>query len=276
MQTNDCCNFIPGQIPAGARSHRINFQTSDPPLPEYKGLFAAVIENVFTENECNELIRLAESTTLTGVSSTPTWGRATINVGNGKQMLVADERNCGRIIYDSQVLAERLLARLMPFFQEYGIDNIENEPLVTGLAGRNKAYHLTRLNERLRFLRYKGDEYFRPHWDANYTTPDRQEKSFYTIHLYLNGDGEQDLEELRQAKLRLNQRKDVNLGVEGKLLGGSTSFIPRFEEEDRQLRVFPKTGSVLVFQQNNLLHGGDPVFQGTKFTMRTDIMYQQR
>ena len=70
---------------------------------------------------------------------------------------------------------------------------------------------------------------------------------------------------------------EVNRDVNGRLLGGATSFIARFEDEENeeQVRVFPRTGSVLVFQQMDLIHGGDPVFRGTKYTMRTDIMYRQ-
>lgn len=67
----------------------------------------------------------------------------------------------------------------------------------------------------------------------------------------------------------------MNRDVHGSLLGGATSFMPRYEEQDVQVRVFPRAASVLVFQQADLLHGGDPVFQGVKYTMRTDIMYRQ-
>ncbi|KAE8380942.1 hypothetical protein BDV26DRAFT_279081 [Aspergillus bertholletiae] len=269
-------NFLPPQAPAGVKYHRIDFATSDPPLPEFKDQFAAVIDDVFTQEECNELIRLAEASTLTPQSTTPVWERAMINIGNGKQALATDTRNCGRIIYDAPELAEKILNRLMPFFQEFQINRLENRPLVTGLTGRNKTFELTRLNERLRFLKYEGGEYFRSHWDAFYTTPDRKETSYYTVHLYLNGDGQQDFQELMREQARMEKCKgNVNLDVGGKLLGGATSFLPRFEEQERQLRVFPKTGSVLVFQQNNLLHSGDSVVRGTKYTMRTDIMYQQ-
>ncbi|KAB8275718.1 hypothetical protein BDV30DRAFT_59137 [Aspergillus minisclerotigenes] len=269
-------NFLPSKAPSGAKYHKFDFTTSNPPLPEFKNRFAAVIDNILTEEECNELIRLAEASTVTPQSPTPVWERAMINVGNGKQKLATDTRNCGRIIWDTPELADKLLNRLMPFLREFGIDRLENRPLVTGLAGRNKTYGLTRLNERLRFLRYEGGEYFRPHWDASYTTPDRKEKSFFTVHLYLNGDGEQDLKELRREQARVERGEgDVNLDVGGKLLGGATSFLPRFEEKERHLRVFPKAGSVLVFQHNDLLHAGDSVFRGTKLTMRTDIMYEE-
>lgn len=189
-------DFLPPEAPHDAHSRRIDFTATDPPLPGYKNLFAAVIDNLFSESECKELIRLAEATTTTlsgdsssSATTTPTWERAMINVGNGKQVLATDTRNCGRIIWDSPLLAQRLLDRLTPFLRDFGMETIENRPLVTGLAGRRNVYHLSRLNERLRFLRYEGGEYFRPHWDAFYVTPDKEEISYYTIHLYLNGEG---------------------------------------------------------------------------------------
>ncbi|THC95169.1 hypothetical protein EYZ11_005372 [Aspergillus tanneri] len=266
--------FLTPQAPAGVQCHKIDFAATDPPLHKYKDFFAAMIDNIFTPTECEDLIRQAETSTLTPTSPTPTWERAMINIGNGKQALATDTRNCGRIMYDSPGLAKKLLDRLMPSLREFGLDRIDNQLRVTGLAGRNKIYHLTRLNERLRFLKYEGGEYFRPHWDAIYTAPDKQEKSFYTIHLYLNGDGEQDVDELKRQQKRVEDGGQVNLDKCGELLGGATSFIPRYEEPETQVRVFPKAGSVLVFQQNDLLHGGDPVFRGTKYTMRTDMMYR--
>lgn len=35
----------------------------------------------------------------------------------------------------------------------------------------------------------------------------------------------------------------------------------------------PKYGRVLLFQHRFLLHSGDDVVSGTKYTMRTDIMF---
>ncbi|KAL4745779.1 hypothetical protein BDW72DRAFT_207896 [Aspergillus terricola var. indicus] len=265
--------FLPSQPPANAHCRVIDFATTDPPLPEYKRYLAAVIDNALTESECKELLRIAEASTADGK-----WERAMINVGGNRQKISTDSRNCGRIILDSPELAEKLQARLLPFLKELGVDRLENKPLITRLAGRNRTYKLTQLNERLRFLKkYVGGEYFRPHWDAHYTTPDRRERSYFTVHLYLNGDGEQDLQELKRAIDAEGPGPEgvsTNLDVKGSLLGGATSFLPRIEEKERLVRVFPRTGSVLVFQQNELLHSGDSVFRGTKFTLRTDVMYE--
>ncbi|KAF4151412.1 hypothetical protein CNMCM6069_003888 [Aspergillus lentulus] len=270
-------DYLPPQAPSNATVRRINFLNTDPPIPQYKDYNAVIIDNILTEEECKELLRIAEASTVKDTSGSPTWDRAMINTGGGGQVLATVQRKCGRIIVDTPELADKLLARLMPFLKEEGVDHIRNQPLVTGLEGVGKAYRLCRLNEKLRFLKYEGGEYFRPHWDSNYITPDEEEESFYTLHLYLNGDGEQDLEELMQAstKVETDPEGSVNMDPSGKLLGGATSFSVGYGEGDGIVRVFPKTGSALVFQQYHLLHAGDPVFRGVKYTLRTDMMYRE-
>jgi hypothetical protein len=89
------------------------------------------------------------------------------------------------------------------------------------------------------------------HCDGTYETPDGTKRSYFTLHLYLNDakgkDGEQQLE------------------------GGATTFFAG-NMRDR-IDVVPKAGRVLLFQHRNLIHSGDDVISGTKFTLRTDIMY---
>lgn len=36
----------------------------------------------------------------------------------------------------------------------------------------------------------------------------------------------------------------------------------------------PKAGRVLIFQHRRLYHAGDDVVKGTKYAMRTDILYK--
>lgn len=69
--------------------------------------------------------------------------------------------------------------------------------------------------------------------------------------------------------LYLNDTADKDGGV--MLEGGATSF--HSWEMDHSIKIEPKCGRVLLFQQNDLLHSGDDVVKGTKFTMRTDLMY---
>lgn len=61
-------------------------------------------------------------------------------------------------------------------------------------------------------------------------------------------------------------------GKSAELVGGATSFLSG--DEKRKVDVDPKAGRVLIFQHRRLFHSGDDVVKGTKYTMRTDIMYE--
>jgi hypothetical protein len=90
------------------------------------------------------------------------------------------------------------------------------------------------------------------HWDGNYVTPDQKERSYFTLHLYLN---------------------DSKNQPEGEtLVGGATTFWSW--DSRHRLDVNPKMGSVLIFQHDELVHSGDDVLSGVKITLRTDLMYK--
>jgi hypothetical protein len=42
----------------------------------------------------------------------------------------------------------------------------------------------------------------------------------------------------------------------------------------RRLDVDPKAGRVLIFQHRGLLHSGDEVLEGVKYTMRSDLLFE--
>lgn len=98
------------------------------------------------------------------------------------------------------------------------------------------------------------------HNDGVYETPDGKQRSFYTLHLYLN-DSAQEFE-----------KEGVPHG-KGLLRGGATRF--HSYDETKGLDVDPKMGRVLIFQHKNLLHSGDDVVSGIKYTMRSDLMYER-
>lgn len=90
------------------------------------------------------------------------------------------------------------------------------------------------------------------HCDGTYETPDQTERSYFTLHLYLNdAAGKHGGESLE---------------------GGATSFHSYFDQRIH-MDVVPRTGRVLLFQHRNLLHSGEDLVKGTKLTLRTDIMY---
>ncbi|KAL6721413.1 hypothetical protein ACLMJK_000516 [Lecanora helva] len=219
----------------------VDFKKTD--LPEYDGLYATILDNCFTEAECNALVSMAEAQT------NGSWEPAMINVGGNRQELMLYSRDCGRIIWDDEELVANIWSRVKDFVPE--ITSLTNVPKVTGNwpALKKETWEMSRLNERMRFLKYSKGQYFRPHCDGHYETPHGDERSYFTLHLYLND------------------------SVDGNIGGGATTF--HSMNMKRQYDVAPKTGRVLLFQQRGLLHSGADVTSGTKFTLRTDLMYKK-
>jgi len=261
LEAHKAGDLLSGPAPTQCRSERIDFSKTQ--LPEYSGLFALLIHDLLTPTECTDLLNFAQSANR--------WEQAMINVGGGRQMLSTETRNCGRIIVDDEILAKRLQDRIMPHLP-HEIVTLENKAHITGNGPprRKQVLRITRLNERLRFLRYTQGMYFREHCDGSYVTPDGKEISFMTVHLYLNGKateaGNGAVEDVKQQKMPVDERP---------LTGGATRFHSTYPAYlERHLDVVPETGSCLVFQHRGLMHSGDDVIYGTKYTLRTDIMYQ--
>jgi hypothetical protein len=145
--------FLDGPAPNLTHS-RVNFTKGG--LPEYEGFWAVVLDGVLTTEECDTIVAAAEETT------NGTWERAMVNIGGGFQAMAEDVRKCGRIIWDNRELAEKLLQRIDTTVLS-DIDRLENWASVTGYgpSKRKEVWKMTRLNERLRFLKYTGGEYFK-------------------------------------------------------------------------------------------------------------------
>jgi prolyl 4-hydroxylase len=95
------------------------------------------------------------------------------------------------------------------------------------------------LNERLRTYRYEPGQHFDWHRDGAFVRSS-EERSLLTVLFYLNDD----------------------------FLGGSTDFTTQGGE----LQVTPRRGMALLFD-HPLCHRGAPVLRGTKYVLRTDVMY---
>ena len=93
------------------------------------------------------------------------------------------------------------------------------------------------LNTRFRFYRYKDGQQFKPHIDGPYKI-DEDNKSKITMLIYLN---------------------------EG-FVGGNTTLVLEGQE------IEPKEGKLLLFE-HKIMHCGRPVTEGTKYVLRTDVMY---
>ena len=240
--------------------YQVDFAKTD--LPQYASKYAVILDDVLSKKECEQLIKAAESTTNEG------WERAMINIGGGRQMLATEARNCGRIIWDSREVVGRVWKRIEDIAAVQQITSLYKAPGImgNGPSKRGETWKFTRPNERMRFLKYVGGEYFRPHCDGCYETPDGTERSWFTLHLYLN-----DADRPTGKELAKVMQGDEGTCAKYGLVGGATTF-HSFNME-KQLDVWPKAGRILIFQHRDLLHSGDDVLHGVKYTMRTDLMY---
>ena len=161
------------------------------------------VDGVYSEEECAHFVSLIEA-------SSPEL--ATNN---------ALYRDQDRVIRDDTALANELFARLRPHLPE-----------------KMGSLRLLRLNDRLRFYRYKPGQRFPPHMDHWYR-PSDEAITLHTVLAYFNDDFE----------------------------GGETRFHEQLEET-----VVPKKGSVAIFQ-HKLRHEGCAVTRGIKYAMRSDVIY---
>ena len=143
---------------AGIVKHNINLPNKDD-----RGKLAFTLSRVFSLEECQEWIQLAEDKGYTV---------ALLNVGGGREIAATKYRDSSRCIIDSPEMAEKLFLRLQPFLPR---------------TWRDGTFALVGLNERLRFLRYDPGQKFAPHLDGQYRRTDGSgEESFLTVQLYLN------------------------------------------------------------------------------------------
>lgn len=247
--------------------HPIDFAAS--PLPEYSDCTALILDNVLTPHECATLLDL----TATSASTSGGWRPAMVNAGQNLEILDTSYRNSDRIIWDNVDLVDRIWKRCL---RAEGLERylgfVEGNPSIQGKrgAGCGEKWRFTRLNERMRFLRYGEGQFFQPHCDGSYVNPDAPEaapeRSLFTLQLYLNNSATDS------SLAKPSGGADLN---DNPLTGGATSFLASRWGSDARLDVAAKTGRVLIFQQRSLVHEGQEVLSGVKYTMRTDLMYER-
>ncbi|MGE0490024.1 MAG: 2OG-Fe(II) oxygenase [Vulcanimicrobiota bacterium] len=148
----------------------------------------------------------------------------------------ASYRDNDRLVLDDPGLAERLMERLRAHL-----------PPVWPAPGGGQ-WQLDRLNSRFRGCRYRDGQQFSRHRDGAYC-PDAYHRSFLTVMVYLNEGSEFD--------------------------GGSTRFYPDRWSSQPCLTVAPRRGTGAVFE-HSFWHDGQAVSRGTKYVLRTDVIYRSQ
>ncbi len=138
-----------------------------------------------------------------------------------------------------RVVNERLRSNTLALVDDEALAQRLFERIRDRVPATMKGKAVVGLKPRMRIYRYEVGQGFGLHHDQSYSGADGQ-RSQLTFMLYLNS------------------------GFEG----GQTEF------PDHGITVVPKTGSVLVFQ-HMVLHEGAQVSAGTKYVLRTDVLFQE-
>ena len=180
-------------------------------------IFALVIPNLLTETECQDLIAISEQCG---------YEVAKITGKDGEEVVNTKVRKCGRVMIDDQNIADNLWNKIKKY--------VPKDFMGKSVVG---------LNIRSRFLKYSEGDYFKPHLDYAYTSPDGKQTTFLTVMVYLNED----------------------------YIGGETAFFTPGLIETASVKA--TVGSVIIFE-HDVWHCGRTVEKGTKYVLRTDVLYE--
>lgn len=198
-----------------------------------------LLRNLLTPSECKAIIDQAE-----GFGLQP--------CGYSQRMRITE-----RVLVKGEELGELLFARAKPYLIDMHI-NSELQKRPAGLpeslpmAGEEMIWSATGLNPVFRVCRYAAGGFFQPHHDGGFDY-NREHRSLKTFMLYLNDDFE----------------------------GGPTNFYkgsqkhyckPDPAKVIEKLR--PECGSCVVFN-HCITHDGGVLRKGTKYILRTEVMYQR-
>jgi len=225
------------------------------------------IGNILTPEECTNIISHTEQSGL--------YKPAMINAGFGREIYDPDARNSDRCIIDDANFANAIFDRLIQGSStgskvSNGSDNDNHNCIIPFIhTSSGMKWEAVGLNERFRILRYKEGNAFPWHRDGNYMRHSK-ERSFYTIMIYLNsGDGI----DYRGGSTLF--QFDFDITKHGRGRGRERDCESESESENKAATVeyVPQAGGVVVFD-HRILHEGARVEEGTKYAIRTDVMYR--
>lgn len=224
---------------------------------------AFVIQDYLTKAECSSIIDQAEKIGMESVG----YSR---EVRITDRVIVRDDEIAATLFRRAeQFLEEKVLVRHM--FKEkgrvsptagpaspsssYSEPECECDSWPKGIRGdiKNGWWKPSKLNPCFRVCRYTSGGHFSPHFDGGFDESENM-RSIKTFMMYLNGCDEYQ--------------------------GGSTQF---FTDEQGHYQTpaadtviynfSPSSGSCMVFN-HHLLHGGEMLESGTKYIVRTEVMYE--
>ena len=247
-KSSSCENL---EVPVGSSRHQV-----DP-----SDCLALVLDNVLTANQCQSIVDLAQNrfryiTEATHKALDGTSYTVEIQNPNPHKLSAVDTDHDPQVSTGSQ---QKDVGTLLMDYLYITIGNAtESDLSFQSFRKRTKCGSMQGLNPRMRVLKYDAsdNDRFEAHFDATTFVAGKlgsqKRKSLITVLVYLNDGAGDDFQ-----------------GGETLFLQNSTSN----KDKRVSVKVIPKTGRVCIFE-HDLFHSGAPLEFGTKFIMRTDILFE--
>lgn len=172
-------------------------------------------------------------------SENKSYQEATLSLKSGAKMM-KNIRNNDRLIYEDKELAQKYWEKVKEFCPKFINEIVKEETEKRKVVGINPIF---------RFYKYESNQRFKKHIDGRVqveTENGQKQESRITFMIYLSDDFE----------------------------GGQTVFdYKNATNEMEVIEIIPKTGTALCFV-HELKHEGKPVPKGTKYVLRSDIMFE--
>ena len=262
------------------------------PLPEKcsrhlsPSSLALIVDNVLTENQCNFLKEAAHDSSngfnyiTEAVHKTPDGSSYTVQIQNPNphKLAVLDtdhgpmsSLSPSSIIHETKFQQQRrevtnIMDQLYDTISK--VLNHDTNTYYQNFVSRSKCGNHKGLNPRMRILKYDADhnDRFDAHFDATTFVQQQPNKtksryqSLITVLVYLNDGGGEDFEDGETIYLDYHYSATTTTTTTTSLESG--------------VKVTPQTGRVVLFE-HDLFHSGLPLKRGTKFVMRTDVLFNE-
>ena len=217
------------------------------------------VKDVFTQEECQYLIELAEKG---GFSPSPPSG------GGHGQTPRTGARTSQFYVKDDEKLASDIWNKLKDYIPS-DLRSIKQVPYMNSITKRDE-YVPVCVNEHLRFYKYDPGQFILKHDDYRmsrfrYDENENQyyeQMSFLTIVIYLN---EGFTDGCTKFWTQYSQE-----GIKS-----HCRFIRDIEFTDADLVIQPKTGKAVI-HDHMVQHEGESPTKSTKYILRTDIMHEKK
>jgi len=229
---------------------------------------AVVVDHFWPPQECQALIQMGRG----GGFQYITEATHTAPDGSKYKVQLANPNPHKLAVFEDSTILDRMWTKLV---EHPATHLLQSEWLLhyqQRCWNENKRIKPVGLNPRIRVLEYnaKDGDRFEPHFDA--TTHVGPHTSHITVLLYLNDGNGVDFDGGETLYLDSHISK-YNNKSRFSTTSKDNKDARQEDGQDHVVKIAPQAGTLVMFE-HDLYHAGAPLLWGTKYVMRTDILFE--